>query len=292
MKTSGKNKGIAFIILAAFGFSMMSAFVKLAGNDLPSIQKAFFRNIVALIFISVIMLKNHESFMPKKGNFMLLVSRSFFGTLGIICNFYALDHLVLSDANMLNKLSPFFAVVLSIIILREKPTSVQIIGVLAALAGSICVIKPSLSNPVLMPSVIGLAGGLCAGGAYTLVRKLGQNGENGSLVIFFFSLFSCVVCLPFVVFNFSPMSVRQTVYLILAGAFACLGQFSITKAYFYAPAKEISVYDYTQILFSAAIGFFVFNQIPDCLSVIGYLLISGSGIFMFLYNKKTKPEIE
>lgn len=290
MNVSQKNKGIAFIILAAFGFSMMSACVKLAGSDLPSIQKAFFRNVVALIFISVVMLKNHDSFLPKKGNFMLLIARSFFGTLGIVCNFYALDHLVLSDANMLNKLSPFFAVILSIIILREKPAFVQIIGVLVALTGSICVLKPSLSNPMLIPSIIGLTGGLCAGGAYTLVRKLGQNGENGSLVIFFFSLFSCVACLPFVIFNFSPMTVKQTVYLILAGVFACLGQFSITKAYFYAPAKEISVYDYTQIIFSAVIGFLLFDQIPDYLSILGYLLISGSGIVVFLYNNKTKPK--
>jgi len=67
---------------------------------------------------------------------------------------------------------------------------------------------------------------------------------------------------------------------------ACIGQFGITKAYVCAPAKEISVYDYTQVLFAAVFGYFLFGQIPDMLSVIGYILICGAGIAMFFYNRR------
>ena len=67
---------------------------------------------------------------------------------------------------------------------------------------------------------------------------------------------------------------------------ACVGQLGITKAYLYAPAKEISVYDYTQVIFAALLGFFIFGQVPDALSVLGYLLICGAGVAMFLYNTK------
>lgn len=82
------------------------------------------------------------------------------------------------------------------------------------------------------------------------------------------------------------MSLLQLVYLLLAGAFACVGQLGITKAYVCAPAKEISVYDYTQVLFAAALGFFVFGEAPDWLSVLGYVLICGAGVGMFLYNRR------
>lgn len=289
--TDQKAKGIAFIILAAFGFSMMSTFVKLAGDSIPPFQKAFFRNAFAFIFIGCIMLKNKVSFKPRKDCVKDLIFRSLFGSIGIVCNFYAVDRLLLSDANMLNKLSPFFAIVFSIFLLREKPTLVQIAGVLTALAGSALVIKPSLQNPQLFASLIGLAGGMCAGCAYTFVRKLGQQGENSSLIIFFFSAFSCLMCVPFIVFDHSPMTIIQVVYMILAGVFACVGQYGITKAYFYAPAKDISVYDYSQILFAAAIGFLVFDQVPDLLSVVGYVLICGAGIGMFYYKKKQKSII-
>ena len=87
--------------------------------------------------------------------------------------------------------------------------------------------------------------------------------------------------------NASGMTAALTeLALLLAGAFACVGQLGITKAYVCAPAKEISVYDYTQVLFAAALGFFVFGDVPDWLSVLGYVLICGAGVGMFLYNRR------
>ena len=109
---SDRTKGIIFIILSAFGFAMMSAFVKLAG-DLPSFQKTFFRNLVSAIVALILILKHKESLFGKKENQKTLIMRSTFGTLGIVLNYYAIDRLILSDANMLNKLSPFFVIIFS-----------------------------------------------------------------------------------------------------------------------------------------------------------------------------------
>lgn len=285
VKINQKTKGIIYILTAAFGFSLMSLFVKLAG-DLPAMQKAFFRNFVAMIFVFIMMLREKVGFIPPKEHIPDLLGRSFFGTLGLICNFYALGTLNLSDANMLNKLSPFFAIIFSVFLLREKPKLVQIIGVTVAFIGSLFIIKPGFENPQVLPAVAGLAGGMGAGIAYTFVRRLGKKQENSRRIIFFFSAFSCLLCLPFLIIQYKHMSLLQLVYLILAGTFACVGQLGITKAYICAPAREISVYDYTQVIFAAALGFLVFGDIPDLLSVVGYVLICGAGVAMFFYNKK------
>ena len=285
VKINQKTKGIIYILTAAFGFSLMSLFVKLAG-DLPAMQKAFFRNFVAMIFVFIMMLREKVGFIPPKEHIPDLLGRSFFGTLGLICNFYALGTLNLSDANMLNKLSPFFAIIFSVFLLREKPKLVQIIGVTVAFVGSLFIIKPGFENPQVLPAVAGLAGGMGAGIAYTFVRRLGKKQENSRRIIFFFSAFSCLLCLPFLIIQYKHMSLLQLVYLILAGTFACVGQLGITKAYICAPAREISVYDYTQVIFAAALGFLVFGDIPDLLSVVGYVLICGAGVAMFFYNKK------
>ena len=285
VKINQKTKGIIYILTAAFGFSLMSLFVKLAG-DLPAMQKAFFRNFVAMIFVFIMMLREKVGFIPPKEHIPDLLGRSFFGTLGLICNFYALGTLNLSDANMLNKLSPFFAIIFSVFLLREKPKLVQIIGVTVAFVGSLFIIKPGFENPQVLPAVVGLAGGMGAGIAYTFVRRLGKKQENSRRIIFFFSAFSCLLCLPFLIIQYKHMSLLQLVYLILAGTFACVGQLGITKAYICAPAREISVYDYTQVIFAAALGFLVFGDIPDLLSVVGYVLICGAGVAMFFYNKK------
>lgn len=270
---------------AAFGFAMMSLFVKLAG-DLPAFQKAFFRNFVALIFIFVMMIREKVSFIPPKEHIPDLLGRSFFGTMGLLCNFYALGKLNLSDANMLNKLSPFFAIIFSIFLLKEKPKIAQIIGVTVAFIGSLFIIKPGFDNPQVFPAIAGLLGGMGAGIAYTFVRRLGKKQENSRRIVFFFSAFSCLLCLPFLIIEYQQMSALQLLYLILAGTFACVGQLGITKAYICAPAREISVYDYTQVIFAAALGFFVFGDIPDWFSILGYVLICGAGVAMFFYNKK------
>lgn len=284
-KIGQKTKGIIYIVVAAFGFSVMSLFVKLAG-DLPAFQKAFFRNFIALIFITVMMLRENIGFAPKKENIPGLLGRSLCGTLGLLCNFYALGTLNLSDANMLNKLSPFFAIIFSIFLLREKPTAAQVLGVAVAFGGSLLIIKPGFADAQLIPALAGVLGGLGAGAAYTFVRKLGKKGENSKRIVFYFSAFSCLFCLPFLIVQYKAMTFLQTLYLIFAGTFACVGQLGITKAYLCAPAKEISVYDYTQVIFAALLGFFVFGDLPDIWSVLGYILICGAGVAMFFYNKR------
>ena len=185
---------------------------------------------------------------------------------------------------MLNKMSPFFVIIFSIFILRERVTVIQILCVAGAFLGSLLVIKPTFSNTDLLASSLGFLGGLGAGLAYTFVRKLGTKGENGNRIVFFFSAFSCLVTLPFLVFDYHAMSVTQIVILLLAGLSAAGGQFSITAAYTYAPGREISVYDYSQIIFSALLGFVFFSQVPDIWSIAGYCIICLMAVLMFFYN--------
>lgn len=287
MSTTDKHstvKGAIYIILSAFFFALMGLFVQLAG-DLPSFQKSFFRNTIAAIIAFVIIIKEGGNFKWHKGALSPLLLRSIFGTIGVLCNFYAIDHLILSDALMLNKLSPFFAIVFSALLLSEKVKLSQFLLVILAFAGSLFIIKPTplLINPA---SIMGLIGGICAGAAYTMVRKASQIGERKTYIVFFFSAFSTVILLPFVILTYEPMTLIQLIYLVLAGITAALGQFTITTAYSYAPAREISLYDYTQVIFSTLMSLIIFGTLPDILSVIGYLIIISATVIMFIYNKR------
>ena len=282
---NSRYKGIFFITLSALSFAFMNAFVRLSG-DLPSVQKSFFRNLVAFFIALIMIIRSKDGFKIEKGNLKYMILRATFGTVGILCNFYAVDHLVLSDASMLNKMSPFFVIIFSFLLLKEKMSPAQALAVAGAFIGSLFVIKPTFTNMALVPSLIGLCGGLFAGVAYTFVRLLGERGEKGPFIVFFFSGFSCLVSLPYLLLHYHPMSASQLGFLLLAGLAASGGQFSITAAYCNAPAREISVYDYSQIIFSALLGFLLFSQVPDFLSVIGYLTICVMAVVMFLYNNR------
>ena len=279
-----KNKAIFFIICSALCFALMAAFVRLAG-DIPSVQKSFFRNLVAFFFAVLVLVKERQPVHISRQHLPFYFIRSIMGTLGILCNFYAVDHLLLSDASMLNKLSPFFALLFSFLFLKEKVKPVQVFGVLVAFCGALLIIKPGFSAAAF-PAFLGALGGLGAGAAYTAVRYLGSHGEHGPIIVLFFSGFSCLVVLPVLLFDYTPMSGYQLAMLMLAGLAAAGGQFSVTAAYSNAPAREISVYDYTQIIFSALLGFFLFGQLPDIWSLLGYLIICGASVGMFLYNRR------
>lgn len=288
-KNENYRLGILFIMCSACCFAFMSLFIRLSG-DLPVMQKCFYRNAVAMVIAICAIVKSKCSFKPGKGNVKYLFFRAAGGTLGMVCNFYAIDHLPISDAAILNKLSPFFAILFSILFLGEIANKLDVGAVLIAFCGALFVVKPSF-NVEVIPAVIGALGGCFAGFAYTFMRKLGKRGENSMVIVLFFSVFSCVVTFPLMLFDYVSPSPLQTFYLWMTGAAAAGGQIFITKAYSYAPAKEISVYDFTNVIFAAILGMIFLSQRPDYLSVIGYVIIIGISVIKWKITKARENKI-
>lgn len=279
-------QAIILIITSAFCFAVMNLCVSMSG-DVPVIQKTFFRNLFSMLIASVTMIKNKHCIVPKKGERFGILMRAAAGFLGMLGNFYALSALKVSDASLLNKMSPFFAVLFSALLLSEKPKKVQLICIVAAFCGAMFVLKPSFQNAELLPSCAGFFGGACAGLAYTFVRKLTNSGTKGYYIVFFFSAFSTLCSAPALIFDFHPMTLTQLLLLLGAGIAGAGGQFAITASYSHAPAKEVSIYDYSQIVFAGLLGFLFKSEIPDVTSFVGYFVIITAALLMFIYNKKS-----
>ena len=275
---SKRTVGVLFILGAALCFALMNLFVNLAG-DLPVMQKVFFRNLIASVAVFFLLLFQKEKFrIHSKECLLWLFLRSFVGFLGVILNFYAIDTIgSISDASILNKLSPFFAILFSVFLLKEKPRLYEIGFVALAFSGALFVIKPTFTAASL-PALAGVLSGASAGFAYSCVRVLSVKGERGMMTVFFFSAFSTLVALPFFIAFYEPMTPFQLFALLMAGVSATGGQFFITAAYRFAPAKEIAVFDYSQVLFAAVLGFLFLDQLPDLFSLAGYGIIIGAAV--------------
>lgn len=289
-KSRQRNMEIILIICAGFFFSLMTFFVKLSG-DLPTMQKAFFRNAVAVVVASLMLFKSKEPFLIKKGCRFSMFMRCACGTAGLICNFYAIDRIHIADANMLNKLSPFFAIIFSGFILHEKANKIEWGAVVLAFLGALFIMKPSF-NISFFYAMMGVLGGLGAGVAYTFVRDMGKKGQSGTVIVICFALFSCITILPFLIVQYKPMTWIQFSYLMLAGIAATGGQFCITAAYTKAPAREISVFDYTQVIFAALLGMIFLSEVPDGFSILGYFIIIGTTVAKWEYNRRTDKKKE
>ena len=282
-----QTKAILLMLFSSLCFSAMGVFVKLSG-DIPTVEKTFFRNLVSCFIAGSIILYKKKPFFGSKENMPFLIARSTLGVLGVICYFYSIENLVLSDSAMLNKLSPFFVSIFAYIILKEKFTKIQAPALFCAFAGALMIIKPQFDISVF-PALVGLSGAVFAGGAYIAVKFLGSR-EEFYTIVFFFSFFSTMVLLPFTAMNFTVPSTVQLLYLTGIGVFAALAQFSMTIAYKLAPAGEISILSYTNVIFSAVLGYVIWNETADIISIMGYSLVILSATAIYFYNRRASAQ--
>ncbi len=287
---SDKTKGRLYIIGAALSFSIMSVFVKLTG-DLPPMQKVFFRNFTSLIIIVAVLIQKKQRLDIRKENIKYLVLRSVFGTLGVTSFFYAISNLPLADANILNKLSPFILIILASIFLKEKVRLYQVIAIIIAFIGAYIVVRPDFNN-INIAYIIGFLSSFFAASAYLCIRKLSVYATKPSTIIFCFSFLSSAILIVLQKFRFEPMTKIQFIFLICAAIAATMGQICVTRAYSIGKPRDISIYDYTQIVFAGLFGFLIFYEKLGIYNYIGYLVIISAGIFLAKYNPKDKINTE
>lgn len=280
---NNKSKAVIYMLFSALSFSFMATMVKLSG-DIPVFEKVFFRNLISLFVALAAMKKSKDSMFGKKENQKYLIARALMGLTGVYLYFYSINNLYLADSAMLNKLSPFFVTFFAIVFLKEKLTSMKVVSMIVVFIGALLIIKPQWDLSVI-PAMAGFLSAAFAGGAYTLVRFL-KDRENPSTIVFYFSFVSVVGTMPFMLMNFVVPTMVQLTYLILTGVFAAMAQFALTYAYKYAPASEVAIYNYTNIIFSALLGFLVWGEIPGYSSVIGACVIVIMAIIVYLNGRK------
>jgi drug/metabolite transporter (DMT)-like permease len=268
----------------------MAFFVRLCdeyGSPISCFQKSFFRNLVALFPAAAVFVARSRTagFRSAAGVADwraggVLLFRCVFGLVGIFANFYALSKIPIGEAMTLNKTAPFFTVLFSWLLLGERATRRQLFFLLFAFAGALLVLRPGFRGAETFAGFCALAGGLGAGLAYVCVHQLGRWGMNSAFIVLFFSAFSTLASLPFFLPDAQPMTALQAVILLAAGLSAALGQFGVTAAYRYAQPREIAVFDYTNVVFTAMLGFCFFGQVPDLLAVGGFVVILVSALLM------------
>ncbi|WP_027400555.1 DMT family transporter [Anaerovorax odorimutans] len=279
-----EHKGIILILSSAFCFAVMAASVK-AVPSIPLGEKIFFRNIFGVFLMGYALYKDTSKI--KFTNKQLLLLRSVLGFSGVAGYYYSLSKLPLSDAVLLNKLSPFFVIIFSLLFLKEKITKMQIYALIVALLGASLIIKPEFGF-LLIPSIIGFTASAFAGGAYTVIRQL-RLYAHPDLIVFTFCLFSTIASIPIIIFSgFVIPSGKELFFLILIGISATSAQILMTHGYKYAPASRLAIYGYVNIIFSVIFAIIFWSEYPDLLTTVGGILILFGGFINYFSNNNIK----
>lgn len=280
-----KRTAVYFMLLSSFSFAVMQLFVKLSSAEIGTFEQTFFRNLVSFFIAAYMVRKEGHPLLQeiRRGGFALFC-RSFFGFLGILLFFYATAHGRQADVAMLNRSSPVFVTLFAALFLKEKLTFPKVASTALCLLGAYIAMQPSFdSNP--LPLASALLGAVVAGIAYTLVSYC-KSRVHPSVIIFHFSLFSTICAGLLMLKNFVLPSPKTLLMLLMIGVFAAAGQFFLTYSYRKAPASEVSIYQFSGVVFTALISYLVLKETLSFSSVLGGFIILCAIFWIFQHQKK------
>ena len=281
---SERTKGAVLMCTSAFLFSAMQIPISLSGTTIPIMEQVFFRNIVTLILSFILIIRSGGSLFGTKKNQPLLFVRSAFGFLGLITQFYAVAHANQGDVSTMMKLSPFMITLWAAIFLKEKIRKVQVPALLIAFLGAAFVANPAF-NSNLLPLFMAFLCAFFSSVSYTLLAYF-KNKVDGMTIIMHFSTFCVLACIPFMIFDFVMPTFKELLLLLLIGVFGGFGQIALTYAYRLATAAEISIYNYSGIVFSIILGYVFLGEVLDVTSVIGCALVIIAALITYIFSGK------
>ncbi len=276
--------GVRFMLLSAFGFALMSACVKYISNyGIPVFEIVAARALVSLIISYVDVRRKGISIWGN--NRPLLFLRGTVGTMALMCVYYAITTLPLAEATILQYVHPVFTALLGVLFLKERVQQSTMICIAFCLVGLLVMVQPNMignnSELPLFSIMVALCGAFGSSIAYVIVRKLSRS-EDSSVIIFYFPLVALPVSTLLIWQDFVWPSLFITAMLVLVGTFTQIGQYGLTKAMQTQAAGKASAYSYVQIVFSALLGVWVFNEIPSVWTYIGGgLIVTGALINVF-----------
>lgn len=277
------NQGALLAIFASLIFSIMNVLVKMIADEIPTGEIVFFRSSIGCLLIGLLMYQRRIAFSCEDRP--LLVLRGTMGALYLVCYFYSIAHLTLADASMLAYLSPFFSLVLSLLILRERVNGAMVFWLVTVIIGAIILIRPWNFSSYTLASLVGMMSAVFAAMAYLSVNKLTKRHHNYEIV-FYFLLIATLIAVPLMWHNFVWPTRYQLVILIAIALVSLLGQVVLTQAFSSDNLIVVSVVRYIGIVFNIAWGWLFWNEVPMILSLVGCSLVVVSCIQLGLRRNK------
>jgi drug/metabolite transporter (DMT)-like permease len=269
------RRGALFMVTSAFLFAAMGVAVKTASRTLPNAMVVFMRSGIGLLFLTPWAVRAGPRGL-RTAAFPEHVVRGVAGLAAMYCFFYAIGHLRLADAVLLNYSLPLFMPFVAWLWLREPVPARLFAPLLVGFLGLVLILKPGLAlfNPV---GAVGLLAALFGALAQTGIRRLSLT-EPITLIVFYFALISTVLsALPLAVAWTAPDRALWGV-LVAMGLLATAGQLFLTRAYAQAPAAQVGPFIYSSVVFAAAFDWLVWGKLPDALSAAGSLLVVTAGV--------------
>jgi len=280
-------RGAYCAILASLMFAFMGVAVRYSSASLPNEMVVFLRNGFGLIFLMPwLFLRCRFSGLATQ-RLAALILRTFSGLSAMYCFFYAIAHMHLGKAVLLNYTSPLFITIIALVWYKEK-ASAQILFALAIGFMGICLILKPDTGILEHAAWVGLLSGVLAAIAMVTIRDLSST-EPTTRIVFYFSVISTVISAVPLSWAWAIPSLHVVLAMAGAGLAATAGQLLLTYSYSLAPAQQIGPYTFSAVVFAAINGWIFWDERPDAYAVLGAILVITAGVITL--QRRTMPQI-
>lgn len=279
--------GVRNMLMATFFFAVMNVFVKQL-SSIPAMEIVFFRCLVSALICFVGIWRAKVDW--RGNNNALLIARGSFGTIALFTFFLTVQNIPLATAVTIQYLSPIFTTFIAVFLLNEKVRALQWIFYALAFAG-VFVMKGFDSSVSTFFLVTGIVSAFCSGVAYNLVRRLKER-EHPLVVVLHFQLVGVVAGFVFTAFNWvTPANLWEWFCLLMCGILTQLGQICLTKSLQADRVANVSILNYTGIVYALLFGVFIFGEVYTMQTIMGILLVVAGVLLSVIYGKRSRLEV-
>jgi drug/metabolite transporter (DMT)-like permease len=275
--------GIFWMLIAGLFFSAMVALIKLLGARFPSVEIVFFRSVIQLIFLLVILWRVGFSSLKTKSPWLQGL-RSLLAVVLINCNFYAFTQLPIADVTAIGFSRNIFLAVLAVLVLGERLTAQRVLATVIGFFGILIIVRPE-SGIFEGAALVALAGAFLGAIMMVLIRKLTASDSNIAMMAYPSFVIVLITFFPVLLVWVAP-TLKELGLLTAMSCLGILGQWCMIQAFRCGEAIVVAPAGYVRLVFASLIGISFFNEIPDGISLIGAIVIISSNLILIVQEGK------
>lgn len=269
-------KGALLLILGEGLLAGMAAMIKHLSGELPSEVIVFCRNALGLMFLMPILLRTGGLGQLRTRRPGMHFIRAATGVGAMFCFFYTIAEIELAKAVLVKMTTPFILPLVAWLWLSETITLRTLIAIAIGFAGVVVIMDPDSGvEPVLL---VALLGAFLMSVAKVSIRRMADT-EPPRRIVFWFGVFSTLISAVPLLWARPLPSMEHLPWLLAIGLTATIAQIAMTTAYQVANPGKVGIYNYTAVIWAAALGWFLWAETLELPFWIGTLMITGAGIW-------------
>ena len=269
-------KGALILMIAAFGFALMAALIKLAGSRLPVTQILFVRQIGMLIMLLPVLV-THFPDVVRTQRIDLQLTRVLFALIAMLCGFTAIIHMPLAEATALGFAKSFFVTIFAVIVLKETVGVYRWSAVAIGFIGVLIMLRPGTES-FSVYGLMAVIGAASAGFVMVIIRLLSRSDSPNTILMFQAVGVAIVMIVP-AILNWVPPTPREWAILAAIGFVSFFAQKANIYAFKFGEASMLASLDYVRLIYATLFGWLLFSQLPGVATWVGAGIIVLASIY-------------